>query len=148
MWDLGYLLSVRAEITFPRQLKEELIFLHSWSLFPVAPVTLTLSLPAKSTIFNFPTLICLWFSYPFSVSKVVIYSTIIIKTAWLLEETSFILVLAVALDYAPFCIKEKISLGFLTAHSDKPSTKTPLFLSSLISKFYLSYLNKSLITSL
>jgi hypothetical protein len=50
---------------------------------------------------------------------------------------------AVALEEAPFWIRENISLGVLTAHSDKPSTKTPLFLSSLIYKFVLSVLNKS-----
>lgn len=56
---LGYLGSVKALITFPKQLKLWLIFLHSSNLLPVAPVTLTLSEPAKSTRFNFPTFISL-----------------------------------------------------------------------------------------
>jgi hypothetical protein len=42
-------------MTIPRQLKLRFIFLHSSSLFPEAPVTLTLSDPAKSTRFNFAT---------------------------------------------------------------------------------------------
>jgi hypothetical protein len=48
------------------------------------------------------------------------------------------LVEAVDLEFAPFEIRENISLGDLTAHSERPSTKTPLFLSSLICKFDLS----------
>jgi len=59
MWHLGYFVSVKALMTLPKQLNDWLIFLHSSNLLPVAPVTLTLSLPARSTIFNFPTLIYL-----------------------------------------------------------------------------------------
>ena len=65
------------------------------------------------------------------------------KTAWDREETSFILVAAVALDIAPLCISEYISWGVLTAHSESPSTKTPLFLSSLIWRDVLSVFSKS-----
>lgn len=126
--------------------------MHSSSLFPVAPVTLTLSDPARSTRFSFPTRIYLGASKGISTfsgsSGLVIYSTIIMNTAWDLLETSFILVEAVALDEAPFYMSEKISLGVLTAHSDKPSTNTPRFLSSLICRLYLSVLRRSDIISL
>lgn len=64
----------------------------------MAPVTLTLSLPAKSTKFNFPTLALL----PWGVSS--IYSTVIMNTAWDLELVSFILVLAVTLLELPLLI--------------------------------------------
>jgi hypothetical protein len=76
-----------------------LIFLLSSSLFPVAPVTLTDSDPAKSTKFSFPTLIYLS-------PSTLIYSTIIKNTACDLEETSFILVWAVFQLFAFFYIKE------------------------------------------
>lgn len=75
-----------------------MIFFDSSKRIPVAPVTLTLSLPAKSTRFNFPTFAL----FPSLVSS--IYSTVIIKTAWLLEEVSFILVLAVTLFAFPLRI--------------------------------------------
>ena len=54
------------------------------------------------------------------------------KTAWDLEDKSFILVVAVARHYAPFYINAYTSFGDLTAHSLNPSTNTPFFLSSLI----------------
>jgi hypothetical protein len=60
MWS-WFLLYVRAAITMPRQLKLKLIFLHYVSLLPYAPVTLTLSEPAKSTRFNLATLSYLHF---------------------------------------------------------------------------------------
>ena len=58
MW-IRDLKSVRAEITLPKQDKDWLIFFDSSNHLPVAPVTLTLSLPAKSTKFSLPTLISL-----------------------------------------------------------------------------------------
>ena len=132
--DLDFL-SVKAAMTFPSALRLWLMLLLSSSLWPVAYVTLTRSLPARSTRLSFPTLICLGGSYPsFSLwlLKMVICSNIIINTAWDLELKSFILVEAVALHWAPFYISEYTSFGDLTAHSLSPSTKTPFFLSSLI----------------
>lgn len=92
--------SISADITLPKQLNDWLIFFDSSNLRPVAPVTRTLSLPAKSTRLSLPTLIDLWLSIS------VIYSTMMMKTAWDLLLTSFIFVLAVALDAAPFDISE------------------------------------------
>lgn len=62
----------------------------------------------------------------------VIYSTIMMKTAWDLDDKSFIFVVAVALHWAPFCMRAYTSFGERTAHSLNPSTNTPFFLSSLI----------------
>ena len=107
--------SVRAAITLPRQDKDWLIFLDSSSLLPVAPVTLTLSLPAKSTKLSLPTLIYLGASsstywpllstYCYCCSMVVICSTMMMKTACERELMSFILVVAVARLSAPFCMR-------------------------------------------
>ena len=79
---------------------------------------------------------------------IVIYSTIIMNTAWDRELRSFILVVAVARHYAPFYINEYTSFGDLTAHSLNPSTKTPFFLSSRICNDVLSTLSKSDMISL
>ena len=93
-------------MTIPKQLKLKLIFLHYVSLFPSAPVTLTLSEPAKSTRFNFATLSSLQFPNSYAY---LICSMVIMKTPCDLDEDSFILVLAVALDLAPIFISSKIS---------------------------------------
>lgn len=146
MWGLA-LRSVSADITFPRALSDWLIFLLSSNLCPVAWVTRTLSLPAKSTRLSLPTLIYFGPSSYWPVSSV-IYSTMIINTACDLDERSFILVVAVALHWAPFCISAYTSLGDLTAHSLRPSTNTPFFLSSLIYNELLSFLSKSAMISL
>jgi hypothetical protein len=44
--------STKAEITFPRALKDKLIFVAYFIPSPVAPVLLALYEPAKSTKFN------------------------------------------------------------------------------------------------
>lgn len=93
-------------MTIPKQLKLRLIFLHYVSLFPSAPVTLTLYEPAKSTKFNLATFNSLKFD---SSSTYLICSIVIMKTACDLEEDSFMLVLAVALDLAPIFMSSKIS---------------------------------------
>lgn len=105
-------------MTIPKQLKLKFIFLHSVSLFPSAPVTRTLYEPAKSTKFNFATLSSLKFA---SSSTSLICSIVMIKTACDLEDDSFMLVLAVALDLAPIFISSKIYCGLTTAHSETPS---------------------------
>ncbi len=85
------------------------MLLDSSSRCPVAPVTLTRSDPAKSTKFNFPTLMLLVVSFRFflllKTSVIFIYSTIIMNTACDQELTSFILVAAVALFHIPSFIR-------------------------------------------
>ena len=51
------LLSTRAEMTFMRAVRERLIFVASVKRVPAAPDFFCLSLPAKSTKFNFPSVI-------------------------------------------------------------------------------------------
>ena len=51
-------ISTRAEMTFPRADRDILICVASFNRVPVAPVLDCLSLPAKSTRFNFPTQMC------------------------------------------------------------------------------------------
>ena len=58
-----------ASITEPNAVKLKFIFFPSSNVFPVAFVLPTLSLPAKSTKFNLPLLIFLFFSSPSSISK-------------------------------------------------------------------------------
>jgi hypothetical protein len=55
--------STKAEMTFPKALRERLILVASFMPSPVAPVLLALSEPARSTKFN---LEALYFSSPFS----------------------------------------------------------------------------------
>ena len=89
------------------------MFLHYSSRLPDAPVTLTLSDPAKSTRLSLATLIYL--PYLLVVSSL-ICSIVIMKTAWDLDESSFIFVLAVALTFAPIFISSIIYSGLTTAH--------------------------------
>ena len=65
-----------------------MIFLLSSRRWPVAPVTETRSEPARSTRFSLPTFTFLFFFC--------ICSTMMMKTAWERELTSFIFVAAVA----------------------------------------------------
>ena len=94
--------SVKAEITFPSERSPLLMLIPSFIVLPVAPVFLILSLPAKSTKWNFATMnSSLWFiSSPVSVftpykSSMICYSMVIVKIACDHEETLFINVLEV-----------------------------------------------------
>jgi len=102
-WAL-FVSSVKAEITFPNDSKPLLILMPSFIVFPVAPVFLILSLPARSTKWNFATMnSSLWLtSSPPSVytpykSSMICCSIVIVKIAWDLELTLFINVLLVDL---------------------------------------------------
>ena len=95
MWErpLG---AVSAVMTLPSVERDLLILLLSSRRLPVAPVTFTRSLPAKSTRLSLPTLT--YFLCTFSGSIFYrIYSTIMMKMACERLLTSFILVLAWAL---------------------------------------------------
>ena len=129
-------------MTFPKALNDLFIRRLSSNCLPVAPDILTLSLPAKSTIFNLP---LLYFFFPLDIF---ICSNIIVKIAWDLLETSFILVWAFVLLCAPRSSNAYISFGEHTAHSDNPSTYIPFFWLSLILKWLFSDFNKSSMLSL
>ena len=125
------------------------MLLLSSSLLPVAPVTLTRSLPAKSTRFSLPTFTSLELELSsYCILPMLIYSTMMMNTAWDLLLTSFILVEADALACEPLIMRLYISAGDLTAHSESPSTKTPRLASSCIYKRVLSVLSRSDMTSL
>lgn len=74
--------STKAEITFPKAESDKLIFVASFILSPVAPVLLALSLPAKSTKFNFPFLIMPLLDSHCSLGAFEICSTLIMKILW------------------------------------------------------------------
>lgn len=57
--------STNADITFPSADSDKLIFVASFRVSPLAPVLLCRSLPAKSTMFSFPTR--MWPSVPVSI---------------------------------------------------------------------------------
>ena len=63
------------------------------------PVFACLSLPAKSTRFNFPARIC---SSPSSSADII--SRLIVKIEWLLDESAFMSVAPVARFFQPFCM--------------------------------------------
>jgi len=73
----------KAAITLPKADRLLLILLHSSRRFPLAPETLTLSDPARSIKLSFPIFIYFrQFYVKHSLGSIVlIYSTIIIKTA-------------------------------------------------------------------
>jgi hypothetical protein len=77
-WDLP---STKDEITFPSAVRDKLIFIPSFNVYPVAPVFDDLSEPAKSTRLSFPALIL---CSPFWSSPVSIY---IVNILWDLEES-------------------------------------------------------------
>lgn len=68
---------------------------------------------------------------------------VMMKTAWDLDDSSFMLVLAVALDLAPFLMSSIISSGDLTAKEETPEIKIPFLASSLMVSFYFSCLRRS-----
>uniref|UniRef100_A0A673CP78 Uncharacterized protein n=1 Tax=Sphaeramia orbicularis TaxID=375764 RepID=A0A673CP78_9TELE len=69
-----------SEMTFPSADRDRLILAASFSRFPFAPVLLWRSLPARSTMFSFPTR--MW-SSPSGPSS--LHSTVMTKMAWDLE---------------------------------------------------------------
>ena len=82
MWDVFEL--TRFWITKPNVVNERLILIACYLYIPDTPVLDCLSLPAKSTKFNFPALIL---SFPFIYSW---FSMMIEKIEWDLEEVAFI----------------------------------------------------------
>ena len=109
--------SVKLLITWHKVSKERLIFVASLRRSPVAPVLLYLSLPARSTIFNLPTLI-----WAFPSSFIYELSIVIVKTEWLLEECSFIFVAPTCLFKFPSLKTSIKSDGVFTTNVDKSLT--------------------------
>uniref|UniRef100_A0A3B5BLB6 Uncharacterized protein n=1 Tax=Stegastes partitus TaxID=144197 RepID=A0A3B5BLB6_9TELE len=109
--------STRAEMTFPRAERDRLILAASFRRFPLAPVLLWRSLPARSTMFSFPTR--MWSSPSGPTS---LHSTVMTKMAWERELRSFMLVKPTDLDWLPMFITCSISVAFLVTTEDRSFT--------------------------
>mmetsp|Transcript_5045 Transcript_5045/g.15301 ORF Transcript_5045/g.15301 Transcript_5045/m.15301 type:complete len:219 (-) Transcript_5045:647-1303(-) len=148
--------STRALITFPNALSERLILVASLSRSPVAPVLDCRSDPARSTKFSFPTLMVdadSLFSIPGDAWPcgvvMVELSIVIMKMAWLLEESWFISVSPTVLFLLPTVITLRISFTPLTTKAVRPLTYTPFSGFSFSSSLFCGFLeSKSLISSL
>lgn len=88
--------STKADIQFPKEVKDWFIDMASLNLSPTAPVLLYRSEPAKSTKFNFPTVIC-WDPSSLKWDP----SIITVKIEWDLEDSLFIFVSPIERDLAP-----------------------------------------------
>ena len=93
--------STNADMTFPSADNDKLIFVASLSLSPVACVFDCLSLPARSTKFSFPTVMC---SPVRTVPVESQHSTMIVNMAWDLELPAFMAVAPTDLFFLPACI--------------------------------------------
>uniref|UniRef100_A0A4W5PYB9 Uncharacterized protein n=1 Tax=Hucho hucho TaxID=62062 RepID=A0A4W5PYB9_9TELE len=109
--------STRAEMTLPNAERDRLILVASFRRSPLAPVFLWRSLPARSTMFSFPTRMWSSPSAPFS-----LHSTVIMKMAWDRELRSFILVNPTDLDWSPMFMTCSISMTFLLTTEDRSLT--------------------------
>ena len=98
--------STRADMTFPSADRDRLILVASLSRSPVACVFDCLSLPARSTRFNFPTVIC---SPVRTVPVESQHSTMIVKIACDLEEPAFMAVAPTDRFFLPACMTWSIS---------------------------------------
>ena len=115
-----------AYMTFPRLLRLLLILQSSLRRYPSALVSFTRSLPARSTIWNRDV-----FKDYVPSRYVVFFWIMAVNTAWDLELSKFMLVLAMCLFSCPLWIKSMTSFLFLTCLSTQFSKKVwPL--SSLI----------------
>ena len=126
-FSLGF--CVKARIQFPRALKLWFMLCASLSVWPLALVLPTLSLPAKSTRNSWDRVV-LHKPPPSSVRC----RTLIDTTTWERELWSFILVLAIARDAPPF----RMACSRSTAHPTRlftvPSNHTPRRFDSRIFK--------------
>uniref|UniRef100_A0A8D3APP5 Uncharacterized protein n=1 Tax=Scophthalmus maximus TaxID=52904 RepID=A0A8D3APP5_SCOMX len=105
------------EMTFPSAESDRLILAASFSRFPLAPVLLWRSLPARSTMFSLPTR--MWSSPSGPTS---LHSTVTTKMAWDRELRSFMLVKPTDLDWLPMFITCSISAAFLVTTEDRSFT--------------------------
>ena len=128
---------------FPKANRDLLIFAPSIILNPRFPVFAALSEPARSIKESFPILIS-----DFIPESLSLYSTIICRTAWDLDEVSFAPVASYVLLRFPYIRSSNISSGVWTSISLKPATQTPLIGSSLRSRKSLETIIKSLMFSL
>ena len=98
--------STRADMTFPNADNDRLIFVASLSRSPDACVFDWRSLPARSTRFNLPTVMC---SPVRTVPVLSQHSTIIVKIACDLEDPAFMAVAPTDRFFLPACMTWSIS---------------------------------------
>jgi len=103
--------STNAEMTFPSADRDRLILVASFSLSPVACVFDWRSLPARSTRFNLPTVMC---SPVRTVPVLSQHSTMIVKMACDLEDPAFMAVAPTLLFFLPACMTWSISCELFT----------------------------------
>ena len=136
--------SVRALITWPRQRRPLLILIPSFRSWPVAPVFLILSEPAKSTKWNLAEIssVNYAFSSPSAASTTsspssftIFYSIVTVKIAWDLELPSFIRVALVCLWLIPLFNQCRHSAYVVTSSSFNPLTEITFFSSLIVSSF-------------
>ena len=133
---LAFLSSVSAAITLPKARRPLLILIPSCINFPVAPVFFILSLPAKSTKWNFALIFSSEVTGSVSCSP---YCTLIsfwmivtVKIAWDLELPSFILVALVTRCEIPLFNREMHSSFEVTSSAFNPCMLIAPLFSSLI----------------
>mmetsp|Transcript_64549 Transcript_64549/g.158892 ORF Transcript_64549/g.158892 Transcript_64549/m.158892 type:complete len:233 (+) Transcript_64549:189-887(+) len=119
--------SHKALITLPSTLSDRLMFAPSFSLSPVAPVALALSLPARSTRWSFECTIV----KPAS-SSLSLTAMWRVTTACEREECSFMLVLPTARFWSPILMREMTCSAESTGVWLSPSTLIPQSFSSMI----------------
>ena len=117
-------------ITLPSAVRDKLILMPSFIVWPVAPVLEFLSEPARSTRFSLPAFI---YYSPLTFTPVSIY---IVKIECDLDDSEFIFVDAVFLLLVPTFMACSISgIDFTISHF-RPFTKTPFSEASCSSSFY------------
>ena len=135
--------STSALITLPSADSERLIFVASFNRSPVDPVLACRSLPARSTRFSFPTVMCGSASEG-SPARLCEHSTVIVKMECERDESAFISVAPTLLFFFPTFSTLFISPTPLTTNDVRSFTYTPLSGSSFRSHVLLwSFPNRS-----
>ena len=113
--------STNAEMTLPRADRDKLILVASLSRSPVACVFDCLSLPARSTKFSLPTVMC---SPVRTVPVLSQHSTMIVKIACDLEDPAFMAVAPTDRFFLPACMTWSISCEDFTCAARRCSVRT------------------------
>ena len=112
--------STRALMTFPSAERDKLIFVASFRRSPVACVFDCLSLPARSTRFSLPTVMC---SPVLTVPVESQHSTMIVKIACDLELPAFMAVAPTLRFFLPACMTWSISCEDFTCAEHRMASK-------------------------
>ncbi len=138
-----FLPSTRAEITFPKALRDKLIFAAYLIPSSLKFVLLCLSDPAKSTKLSFPTLNFWTPFWSYSLSSI-----LIVNMQWDLEDSLFIEVYLMTLFLYPISIYFSMSVTFFAKWTDKSFIINPSGVYCKCIFALMSFPNKSWISSL